>query len=60
MVQLGDTMLTEVPPKVKEVLLERYEYLLTEKEMVSDLLDDYHSCIVCDQWAASQDTVRCE
>lgn len=51
---------TSVPPAVKKVLLERYEYLLTEKEMVSDLLDDYHSCIMCDQWAASQDTVRCE
>lgn len=49
-----------VPPAVKEVLLSRYEYLVTEKEMVSDLLDAYHSCAICKQWAASQDTVRCE
>lgn len=49
-----------VPPDVKEVLLQRYEYLLMEKEMVADLLDTYRSCVICEKWAASPDTVRCE
>ncbi|EIW68698.1 hypothetical protein TREMEDRAFT_31780 [Tremella mesenterica DSM 1558] len=49
-----------IPVDVKQALLSRYEYLITEKEMVADLTDDFRSCIVCDQWAASQDSVRCE
>lgn len=50
----------KVPPHVKQVLQERYEYLITEREMVADLTDSYRSCCVCNKWAASQDSVRCE
>ncbi|CAK9782337.1 hypothetical protein CC85DRAFT_282380 [Cutaneotrichosporon oleaginosum] len=57
---LRTASVNNIPPDVKAVLLRRYEYLLTEKEMVADLLDDYHSCAVCARWAAAQDTVRCE
>lgn len=57
---LRTASVNNIPPEVKKVLLERYEYLLTEKEMVADLLDDYHTCTVCTKWAAAQDTVRCE
>ncbi|GMK59807.1 hypothetical protein CspeluHIS016_0900240 [Cutaneotrichosporon spelunceum] len=57
---LRTASVNNIPPAVKKVLLERYEYLLTEKEMVADLLDEYHSCKICDKWAAAQDTVRCE
>lgn len=53
-------MLTAVPPEVREKLLERYEYLITEKEMVADLTDAFRSCCVCEKWAASQESVRCE
>ena len=49
-----------VPPHVKEVLLSRYEYLVTEREMVADLTDTFRSCCICAQWAASQESVRCE
>lgn len=45
---------------MKEVLLQRYEYLLTEKEMVSDLLDTYKCCAICTKWAATVNSVRCE
>ena len=49
-----------VPPDVREKLVQRYEYLVTEKEMVADLTDTFRSCCVCTQWAASQESVRCE
>ncbi|KAL7424387.1 putative PHD type zinc finger protein with BAH domain-containing protein [Cryptotrichosporon argae] len=49
-----------IPPHVKEVLLQRYEYLIAEKEMVPDLLDAYHACCVCSNWAASLDSVACQ
>ena len=52
--------LIAVPTNVREALLSRYEYLVTEKEMISDLTDDFRSCCVCEKWAASQDSVRCE
>jgi hypothetical protein len=52
--------LTIVPAHIKEVLLERYEYLLTEREMVADLTDNFRTCCVCDIWASSQESVRCE
>lgn len=51
---------SSVPPLVRKVLLARYEYLITEKEIVSDLVDGFRSCYVCNQWAASQESVRCE
>ncbi|KAL1409778.1 putative PHD type zinc finger protein with BAH domain-containing protein [Vanrija albida] len=57
---LRTAAVNNIPPNVKEVLLQRYEYLICEKEMVSDLLDAYRSCAVCHQWASSQTSVRCE
>jgi hypothetical protein len=52
--------LTSVPTHIKDVLLERYEYLLTEREMVADLTDNFRTCCVCETWASSQESVRCE
>ncbi|OCF76650.1 hypothetical protein I204_02349 [Kwoniella mangroviensis CBS 8886] len=49
-----------IPLNVKETLLSRYEYLVTEREMVSDLTEAFRSCCVCEQWASYQESVRCE
>jgi hypothetical protein len=49
-----------VPLHVRESLVGRYEYIVTEKEMVVDLTDGFRSCCVCENWASSQDSVRCE
>ncbi|WWD07955.1 hypothetical protein V865_006064 [Kwoniella europaea PYCC6329] len=51
---------TNIPLNVKETLLSRYEYLVTEREMVSDLTEAFRSCCVCEQWASYQESVRCE
>ncbi|WVF70081.1 hypothetical protein IAT40_004868 [Kwoniella sp. CBS 6097] len=53
-------VVNNVPPKVKEVLMSRYEYLVTEREMVSDLMEAFRSCCVCEQWASYQESVKCE
>nr|XP_031861887.1 uncharacterized protein CI109_002716 [Kwoniella shandongensis]KAA5528959.1 hypothetical protein CI109_002716 [Kwoniella shandongensis] len=49
-----------IPPDVKQALMSRYEYLVTEREMVADLTDAFRSCCMCSQWASSQESVRCE
>lgn len=49
-----------VPATVKEVLLRRYEYLITEREMVADLMDNFRNCCRCSQWSSFQDSVKCE
>lgn len=40
--------------------MERYEFLLAEREMVADLTDNFRTCCFCDTWASSQESVRCE
>ncbi|KIR72301.1 hypothetical protein I310_03703 [Cryptococcus deuterogattii CA1014] len=49
-----------VPSTVKEVLLRRYEYLITEREMVADLMDNFRNCCRCSQWSSFQNSVKCE
>lgn len=49
-----------VPAVVKEVLLRRYEYLITEREMVADLTDNFRTCCRCNAWSSFQDSVKCE
>nr|AEG78625.1 ZNF1 [Cryptococcus gattii] len=51
---------SNVPATVKEVLLRRYEYLITEREMVADLMDTFRNCCRCNQWSSFQDSVKCE
>lgn len=55
-----DLMFRPVPATVKEVLLRRYEYLITEREMVADLMDNFRNCCRCSQWSSFQDSVKCE
>ncbi|WVO15843.1 hypothetical protein L204_103505 [Cryptococcus depauperatus] len=49
-----------IPHNVKKVLMRRYEYLITEKEMVTVLIDDLRSCCKCHHWASFLNSVRCE
>ncbi|WWC59192.1 uncharacterized protein I303_101741 [Kwoniella dejecticola CBS 10117] len=49
-----------IPLEVKEALLARYEYLVTEREMVSDLTEAFRSCCICNKWASYQESVKCE
>lgn len=40
--------------------MSRYEFLITEREMIADLIDTYKTCCVCEQWASTQEAVKCE
>ena len=39
-----------VPQHIREVLLERYEYVVAEKEVVPDLTDTLRTCDTCTKW----------
>ncbi|WVQ76766.1 hypothetical protein IAR50_006440 [Cryptococcus sp. DSM 104548] len=49
-----------IPHHVKVVLQGRYEYIVTEKELVADLTDDFRSCCRCQGWASYQESVKCD
>lgn len=54
------SLLRVVPAVVRKTLIERYEFIAAEKEMVNDLTDGFRSCATCHAWASSQESVRCE
>lgn len=39
-----------VPENVRETLISRYEYVVTEKEFLPDLTDDVRLCVGCSEW----------
>jgi hypothetical protein len=55
-----ELVLMVVPQDVRDALTSRYEYVITEREMVADLTDPFRTCCVCEEWASSQESVRCE
>lgn len=42
--------LLTVPDDIREVLQSRYEFVITEKEVVADLTDSVHQCDSCALW----------
>ena len=42
-----------VPENVREVLVDRYEYIVAEKEVIPDLTDDMRTCETCTKWASA-------
>ena len=49
-----------MPDNIREVLVERYEYVVAEKEVVPDLTDTLRTCATCEKWCAPQETVQCD
>ncbi|KAG8900284.1 putative PHD type zinc finger protein with BAH domain-containing protein [Tulasnella sp. 403] len=49
-----------VPQHIKEVLQSRYEFVITEKEVVSDLTDALRECDTCSQWCPAPESVQCD
>lgn len=39
-----------VPAHIRDVLIERYEYIVAEREVVPDLTDDLRLCETCEKW----------
>ena len=39
-----------MPAHIREVLVDRYEYIVAEREVVPDLTDDLRLCDTCEKW----------
>ncbi|KAH9930212.1 uncharacterized protein B0H18DRAFT_993754 [Fomitopsis serialis] len=49
-----------LPQHIRDVLLERYEYVVAEKDVVPDLTDTLRTCDTCTQWCSPLETVQCD
>ncbi|KAG8958510.1 putative PHD type zinc finger protein with BAH domain-containing protein, partial [Tulasnella sp. 419] len=49
-----------LPPHIRNTLQARYEFVITEREMVSDLTDNIRLCGTCDQWCPATESVQCD
>ncbi|KZV70846.1 hypothetical protein PENSPDRAFT_685129 [Peniophora sp. CONT] len=49
-----------VPENVREVLVDRYEYVVAEKEVIPDLTDDMRTCETCTKWASAPESLPCD
>jgi hypothetical protein len=49
-----------LPTQIRDVLTQRYEYVVAEKEIVPDLTDALRNCDTCSNWCPPPETVRCD
>ena len=48
-----------VPDEVREIMMNRYSFLVCEKEALAEYTGPYQSCGVCTAWASPTESVRC-
>ncbi|KAF8902398.1 hypothetical protein CPB84DRAFT_1678860 [Gymnopilus junonius] len=49
-----------LPDHIRDVLIERYEYVVAEKEVIPDLTDTIRLCDTCRIWCPTSDSVLCD
>ncbi|EGO22633.1 hypothetical protein SERLADRAFT_451461 [Serpula lacrymans var. lacrymans S7.9] len=49
-----------LPENIRQVLIQRYEYVVAEKDVVPDLTDSLRLCQTCSEWCPNPETVRCD
>lgn len=49
-----------LPAPILNVLQERYEFVITEREVVSDLTDELRECDQCQNWCPAPESVQCD
>ncbi|KAL0953950.1 hypothetical protein HGRIS_005111 [Hohenbuehelia grisea] len=54
------TDVRNLPENIRETLISRYEYVVTEKEVVPDLTDALRLCDTCVAWCETPETVQCD
>ncbi|KAF8892173.1 hypothetical protein BD779DRAFT_1670511 [Infundibulicybe gibba] len=54
------TDVRNLPEKIRDTLISRYEYIVAEKEVIPDLTDAVRLCDTCTDWCPSPDTVQCD
>ncbi|KZT07232.1 uncharacterized protein LAESUDRAFT_758638 [Laetiporus sulphureus 93-53] len=57
---IPSTIVRNLPEHIRKVLVERYEYVVAEKEVVPDLTDTLRTCETCTKWCAPAETVQCD
>ncbi|KAH9832546.1 uncharacterized protein C8Q71DRAFT_258205 [Rhodofomes roseus] len=57
---ISSATVRNLPQHIKDVLLERYEYVVAEKEVVPDLTDTPRTCDTCTHWCPPLETVQCD
>ncbi|TBU61777.1 hypothetical protein BD310DRAFT_919862 [Dichomitus squalens] len=54
------TTVRNVPAHIRDVLVERYEYIVAEREVVPDLTDDLRTCDTCEKWVPPAESLQCD
>ncbi|CCM01335.1 uncharacterized protein FIBRA_03384 [Fibroporia radiculosa] len=54
------TTVRNLPAHIRDILIQRYEYVVAEKEVVPDLTDMLRHCETCAKWCPPLDTVQCD
>ncbi|KAH9944958.1 uncharacterized protein BXZ73DRAFT_95950 [Epithele typhae] len=54
------TTVRNVPAHIRDVLVERYEYIVAEREVVPDLTDDIRLCETCEKWCPPAGSLQCD
>ncbi|THV02548.1 hypothetical protein K435DRAFT_749271 [Dendrothele bispora CBS 962.96] len=49
-----------IPDDVRNTLLDRYEFVVAEKEVIPDLTDTIRLCESCTEWCPTPDSVQCD
>ncbi|KAH9945765.1 hypothetical protein B0H21DRAFT_860461 [Amylocystis lapponica] len=57
---IPSTTVRNLPANIRDVLIERYEYVVAEKEVVPDLTDALRHCDTCEKWCPPPETVQCD
>ncbi|EPT02944.1 hypothetical protein FOMPIDRAFT_101265 [Fomitopsis schrenkii] len=57
---ISSATVRNLPQHVRDVLVERYEYVVAEKEVVPNLTDTLRTCDTCTTWCPPLETVQCD
>ncbi|KAL9713425.1 putative PHD type zinc finger protein with BAH domain-containing protein [Leucoagaricus gongylophorus] len=57
---IQSTDVRNLPDRIRENLISRYEYIVAEKEVVIDLTDNVRLCATCNEWCPSAENVQCD
>ncbi|KAF5351332.1 hypothetical protein D9758_008025 [Tetrapyrgos nigripes] len=57
---IQSTDVRNIPENVRNTLIERYEFVVAEKEVIPDLTDTIRLCESCTEWCPTPDSVQCD
>ncbi|KAF8909530.1 hypothetical protein CPB85DRAFT_1221968 [Mucidula mucida] len=57
---IQSTEVRNLPDNIRDTLCSRYEYVISEKEVIPDLTDNLRLCQTCEEWCPSLESVPCD